>query len=358
MFSQCSRVNICNFLHQLWGRHGFSRKYERQLFEIILVKVRIFFGGGESLQNNFFIRFIFENFKLQLTDSIPDETTVYKQSYLKNTVMLFIHLFFFFFCIIGCMDFCKHVCVLSREDRKHLAHGYHMGLLSKYSKLYTQRKNKHLFFSFFFFFSNTQITLEGKICFFTCQVNVAEVGGKPAIMLICRTCVKTKVAVTDCRRRLSWLRSLICIQGCSYLATKAHTSLCLIFISIKRVPKPRFTFLSYSRGAFSFTRSLSRSPSTPPPFSPSSFSFFFISFSLPSLSLVRSFQCHSTRRAFIAGGRRLLSPASLLRFGCSCWAVIKRVKKRSFHTNYHTIMKCSAKGTVEMKVTLALILSE
>lgn len=54
----------------------------------------------------------------------------------------------------------------------------------------------------------------------------------------------------------------------------------------------------------------------------------------------------------------LLSPASLLRFCCSCWAVIKKVKKSSFHTNYDTIMNCLVKGTVKMKVKLSLIKSE
>lgn len=40
-----------------------------------------------------------------------------------------------------------------------------------------------------------------------------------------------------------------------------------------------------------------------------------------------------------SGGRWPLSPASLLRFRCSCWAAIKTVKKRRFHANYDTIKK-------------------
>lgn len=270
--------------------------------------------------------------------------------------MLFIQLFFF--CIIGCMDFFKHVCVLSREDRKHLPHGYHMGLLSKYSKLYTQRKNKHLFFFLFFFFKHTQTTLKGKYAFYTsgeCRWSWREASDTVNMLHVCKNQSGKQTADVVSR---GW-GALFAFRAVHIWRQKlTHHYVWFLFPS-SAFRSPRFTFLSYSRGAFSLTRALSWSPSIPPPlFSPSSFSFFFISFSLPSLSLVRSFLCHSTRRGSMAGARRLLSPASLLRFGCSCWAVIKRVKKRSFHTNYQTIMKCSAKGTGEMKVTLALILSE
>lgn len=51
----------------------------------------------------------------------------------------------------------------------------------------------------------------------------------------------------------------------------------------------------------------------------------------------------------------LPSPASLPRFGCSCLTVIKKAKRRSFHTNYNTIMKCSVKGTEKTKVKQSFV---
>lgn len=119
-------------------------------------------AGGGSRQNNFFIRFIFENFKLQLSYLVPEETTVYNQSYLKNTVMLLTQLFVF--CIIGCMDFCKHICVLSCEDRKHLAHGYHLGFIEQIQQTLHTKKKQTSFFLFLFFSKHTDHT-ERKIRF-------------------------------------------------------------------------------------------------------------------------------------------------------------------------------------------------
>lgn len=78
---------------------------------------------------------------------------------------------------------------------------------------------------------------------------------------------------------------------------------------------------------FTFTLSFS--------FPPSLCCFIDLSLSLSSDLVFMSFLQEGLQR----GGRWPLSPASLLRFRCSCWAAIKTVKKRRFHTNYDTIEK-------------------
>lgn len=124
---------------------------------------------------------------------------------------------------------------------------------------------------------------------------------------------------------------------------KVPTSLHWIFICIKSL----IYIHAVSALGFSITHSLS--PSIPP--CPSSLSLFIL-LHLPSFQSA----FHVTPLGGVQReGWWLLSPASLLRFCCSCWAVIKRAKRRSFHTNYNIIMEHSVKATVKMKVKQSFV---
>lgn len=124
---------------------------------------------------------------------------------------------------------------------------------------------------------------------------------------------------------------------------KVPTSLHWIFICIKSL----IYIHAVSALGFSITHSLS--PSIPP--CPSSLSLFIL-LHLPSFQSA----FHVTPLGGVQReGWWLLSPASLLWFCCSCWAVIKRAKRRSFHTNYNIIMEHSVKATVKMKVKQSFV---
>lgn len=146
--------------------------------------------------------------------------------------------------------------------------------------------------------------------------------------------------ITDCCCGRTYLHSVHRLYLLKWL--KVPTSLYLIFtLFSSRAFKSQFTFIPYSHCG-SLSLALLFSPLSPPLSLPRLYSSSF-SPSLPSSICVTSPLIRGLQRE----GWWLPFLTSLLWFPCSCWSAIKGGERRSFHTNYNTIMKCSVKGTVK-----------